>query len=318
MSLADVPHIAPDPVLLRRTDLHVLEIAGADAIPFLQTKLTSDTRRWATEGGGYGIAVDINGAVVFDGHFCVDGTDVLCLTAATPASIIEHLDRYVVMEDVVFTDRDADFDVFALAGAGARTLFADDANTESAAGTTTIGAIRCSWCAGADLGTEGTLVVVPGEATVSFVAALGSEGVESIDDAVIDAFQIRNGIPRFARDFFAGETIPLEAGLWHGVSLGKGCYLGQEVIERLFSRGNPSRRLVRVSWTGDPVGARHGLVAEGRDAGFVTSAMTESDRVVGMAWVRRRFLGGDATVTLEGSEVVVLVGDFVGGTPPDG
>jgi tRNA-modifying protein YgfZ len=42
------------------------------------------------------------------------------------------------------------------------------------------------------------------------------------------------------------EYIPLEAGLWDAVSFQKGCYVGQEIIARLESRGRLARKLVGI------------------------------------------------------------------------
>lgn len=47
-----------------------------------------------------------------------------------------------------------------------------------------------------------------------------------------------------------GATIPLEAGLVDALAQGKGCYPGQEVIERIMSLGAPARRLVRIDGRG--------------------------------------------------------------------
>ncbi|MBU6375957.1 MAG: tRNA-modifying protein YgfZ, partial [Bdellovibrionales bacterium] len=46
------------------------------------------------------------------------------------------------------------------------------------------------------------------------------------------------------------EVMPLELGLYDGVAESKGCYPGQEVIERVISQGAPPRRLVLVESTG--------------------------------------------------------------------
>ena len=45
--------------------------------------------------------------------------------------------------------------------------------------------------------------------------------------------------------------MPLELGLYDGVAGNKGCYPGQEVIERVITQGSPPRRLVLVAATGN-------------------------------------------------------------------
>ena len=42
------------------------------------------------------------------------------------------------------------------------------------------------------------------------------------------------------------DSIPLEVGLWDAVSFNKGCYVGQEIIARMESRGKLAKQLVGV------------------------------------------------------------------------
>ena len=132
-----------------------------------------------------------------------------------------------------------------------------------------------------------------------------------------DAARVRAGVPRLGRELLVGETIPLEAGLWSGVSFNKGCYLGQEVIERLFSRGSPNKRLRVLRWDGAPVGHHEPLLTdEGREAGFVTSAVEDGNgRTVAMGFVRRRYLDGETALRV--GELTVTLGDHVGGESPE-
>jgi folate-binding protein YgfZ len=48
--------------------------------------------------------------------------------------------------------------------------------------------------------------------------------------------------PWFSREL-AFDVIPLELGLLDGIAQGKGCYPGQEVIERILTQGSPPRKL---------------------------------------------------------------------------
>ena len=76
----------------------VVEISGKDAVTFLQTKLTADTRKWKARGGGYATAVDINGKIVAD-LWCyleddtvtaVVESDAVEALVATPRSVHHH------------------------------------------------------------------------------------------------------------------------------------------------------------------------------------------------------------------------------------
>ena len=61
-----------------------------------------------------------------------------------------------------------------------------------------------------------------------------------------EAMRVEAGMPRFPNELNE-DYIPLEAGVWEAVSFRKGCYVGQEIIARMESRGQLARRLVRLS-----------------------------------------------------------------------
>jgi len=60
-----------------------------------------------------------------------------------------------------------------------------------------------------------------------------------------EALRIEAGLPAAGREI-TSEAIPLEVGLWEAVSFSKGCYIGQEIIARMESRGRQARQLVGV------------------------------------------------------------------------
>ncbi len=105
-----------------------------------------------------------------------------------------------------------------------------------------------------------------------------------------EALRIEAGEPRMGIDVDE-STIPQESGLVAAaVDFDKGCYLGQELVARIDSRGHVNRRLAAVVVGGDsplPVGAT--VVADGTEAGVVTSVAWSPllDTHVGMGLLRR-------------------------------
>src|SRR5256712_14071879 len=66
------------------------------------------------------------------------------------------------------------------------------------------------------------------------MAACGTEALESL--------RIEAAIPRYGRELDE-DTLPLEAGVMDALSFTKGCYVGQEVVERTRSRGHVNWKL---------------------------------------------------------------------------
>jgi len=105
------------------------------------------------------------------------------------------------------------------------------------------------------------------------------------DDAARERLRVHAGRP--AHDHEIAETFtPFEVGLAHEVHLDKGCFTGQEVLMRLITYRSVKRRLARVSGAGASPVVPTDLLADGRPAGVLTSAVADRDGWIGLAVVR--------------------------------
>ena len=108
------------------------------------------------------------------------------------------------------------------------------------------------------------------------------------DAAAFDFLRIEAGLPRFGQEL-SGDYIPLEANLWQDVSFNKGCYIGQEIIARMESRGKLAKKLVTLG-AEEPLEAGATLLANGKKAGTVTSAAVGPHGTVGLGYVKTAVL----------------------------
>ena len=127
-----------------------------------------------------------------------------------------------------------------------------------------------------------------------------SKTCEAWDAERFEAFRIEHGVPRMGADL-DDKTIPQEAFLdVDAVSFTKGCFLGQELVARIDSRGHVNRYLRRLTVVGAVVPPRGAAVVAGdKEVGAITSAsaVPGEDRVVALAMVRRE-VDPPADVTL--------------------
>ncbi len=124
-----------------------------------------------------------------------------------------------------------------------------------------------------------------------------------IDDGELELLRIRAGTPRFGREI-DDRVLPAEAGLEaRAIDFEKGCYPGQEPIARQHYRGRVNRtlRVLEIEGTELPEYDAE-LEFEGKAVGRVTSAAVDSDRVVGLGFVRVE-VPGDAVMRLGEREV---------------
>lgn len=119
--------------------------------------------------------------------------------------------------------------------------------------------------------------------------ATGSGGIAGIDPVAYTTARIEAGEPVFGVDVDE-KTIPQETGLVEEtISFEKGCFLGQELVARLDSRGGRVNRHLRILDFDSPVEPGQVLVFEDREVGTVTTSAGEH----GLALVWREVAPGD-------------------------
>jgi folate-binding protein YgfZ len=131
------------------------------------------------------------------------------------------------------------------------------------------------------------------------------KALREIDLDTFDVIRIERGVPKFMADMDE-DTIPLEAGIEErAISFTKGCYVGQEVIVRVTTRGGGrvAKRLVR--WHADDSASvvpmpESRIFSFDRDIGRVTSAAFSPsvNKVVGLGYVHRDFFAPGTEITI--------------------
>ncbi len=107
-----------------------------------------------------------------------------------------------------------------------------------------------------------------------------------------DAWRIWFGFPEFGRDITAGNLGPEVTDDPAVISTTKGCYLGQEVVARIESRGHVNRKLVGLVFESrEAIPPQSPLQAGGQSAGLVTSAAHHGGigRTLGLGYVRPQY-----------------------------
>jgi folate-binding protein YgfZ len=277
-------------------DRRLLRLSGRDVVSYLHTKLTVDVRPWPRTGGAYAYAVDINGRIIFDADFSMqpDGQVLAWLRTDRTAAAIAHLDRYVIREDVVLTDVSDGWTVLELLDDGT-------APPQSRAGSTrTVGGVECLSTPWFFAGRSGELLAVPTNDLDAVTSELLGTGSVKLDDSAWDTMRLDHAQPVVGRELLVEENIPLEAGE-DGVQFNKGCYLGQEVIERLSARGTPARRLAVIVWDGAGVPSGTPILLGESEVGQVVTPDPDPTVARGFAWIRRKGLSAADELRINGS-----------------
>ena len=281
--------------------LAAVYVRGDDRTTWLNGQITNDVREIAQGQSVHALAVNVRGKILAE-LFVADLGEALILLVhkSAEAALLESFERYIIMEDVTLEPMNQ-LRVLSLEGPDSPAL-----HKLITCGAEVVGFAHSSlelpaygW-----IGSAGELEIIREQL---------SAHAPAIDEPAHELARLRRATPRFGIDFDE-HHYPQEAGLKAYVSFNKGCYLGQEVVCTLESRGRLSRHLVRLR--GEP-GARFepgaGLtLANAEDqpdpVGTLTSATWDPELGASLAlgYVRRmhaapgtRLLAGMQALTID-------------------
>jgi folate-binding protein YgfZ len=147
------------------------------------------------------------------------------------------------------------------------------------------------------------IMLPPGEA-----AAVAAEiGAEFVPPEQFEAHRIALGIPRGDLDFVYGDAFPHEADMdqLHGIDFKKGCFVGQEVVQRMERRNTARTRVVSVTFDGAAPSAGAEVVAGEKSVGTIGStvdgrglALLRLDRAEDALAAGQPLKAGDVTLHL--------------------
>ena len=249
-----------------------LRIAGPDAETFLQGQFSNDILLSKRDGGVYGLWLDHKGKVLADGFLVADSGGGFRVGSYFSGAdgIRRRLEEHIIADDVTVEDFTGEHVGVALVGEGSGAWLASEK--------------RAGWTfRGRRASVENWEWVHPASEAAEAAARLSGFREGSAEE--LERIRIASGIPAVPADI-GPRDLPQEGGLEAAaVSYSKGCYIGQEVMARLKSRGRARRLLVRVGGRGPVPILPAELWRDGRKAGELRSAIAASapDAFAGMA-----------------------------------
>ncbi len=274
---------------------------GQDRARLLHAMTTNHVEQLTPGSGCYAFFLDARGHILGDVNLLAfEDHHLLDTEPETAARLLAHLGRYIIADDVTLEDRTASTATLALEGPRASGLLA---SLGAAVGEPPYS--HASWASRtvARIAPALLYIFAPWSERDRLIAELESAGAvpASPEDAL--AVRLEEGRPRYGDDITESH-LPQETQLLHAVHFNKGCYLGQEIVERIRSRGHVNRLLVRLLMDGAAPPAR-GAPAGG---GAVMSASFSPalGRTVAFAYVRADLARPGNRISVDGREAEVL------------
>jgi len=296
-----------------------LSFTGPDRVRYLNAILTNNIKDLRAGHGIVSLLLNPQGHILAEIETYAFADRLLCVSyAMIRERLIEALDKYIIMDDVTLTDETARYRTLALEGPKAAALVQEVSGAdvtkyeELSSHRGAVSSIPCLIVKRSPGGVPGAEFVAESEKLAELWQVLSDaarwHGGGPMGYTALSALRLAQGAPWFGYDF-GEKQIPHEAGLQDShISYTKGCYTGQEIVERVRSRGQVNRQRVELVFSGDTVPQAGTLLTmDGKEVGYVTRAarIPEPPRILGMGYVRKeggavgsalQWAGGTATV----------------------
>lgn len=262
-----------------------IKLSGEDRARLLHAMTTNNIQQLAPGTGCYAFFLTVQGRILADANvLCRPDHFLLDLEPEAREKVYQHLDHYIIADDVTLEDLTPGMATIAVEGpksgevmqrAGAPTPELDYASAEW--GTRLVARLNTT-------GSPGFFVFVPEAEKSQLIAQLESAGAVAGDLEAFNVVRLEHGKARYGEDL-SERFLAQEANQPHALHFSKGCYLGQEIVERVRSRGQIHRILTPLVLDAKEPPAPGTKLAIGE----ITSAAYSPalDKVVALAYVRK-------------------------------
>jgi len=286
-----------------------IRITGEDRVRWLNGMVTNSIQDLKPGEGCYNFILSAQGRIQGTANAFAQTDDILLETdRAHLPGLIATLDRFIIMDDVELADTTATMAGIAVIGPTAPARLEQLGFPVPPTGSLTIQTTL--WH-----GTDVTIIAAHSPLTPRFelwtnpataaeiTTFLHTAGAIICDASALEQLRVLEGTPRYGIDIRDRE-LPQETAQTRALHFSKGCYLGQEIVERIRSRGNVHRTFTAFRLDGPLPTAGTALEAEGKPIGELTSvtAVPTSDGTlqIGLGYIRREALDRALPLTYPG------------------
>jgi folate-binding protein YgfZ len=299
-------------------------LTGNDRVRFLHGQITNDVKRLKTGEGCYAALTTAKGRMESDLNiFNLPDELLLDFEPGLTDRVSGRLEKFIVADDVQIVDAAPHYGLLTVQGPKAADVvklvglienppekeFTIAKITDETLGEIYLATLRRLSMPGFDFFVPNASL---GAVADKLIAAAKSVGGRMCGWTAFESARIESGVPRFGPDMDE-SNLPMECIEGRAVSFNKGCYIGQEVLNRIHALGHVAKEfrglrladdLAKLPNKGDK------LFHDGKEIGYITSAVKLAAQNVALGYVRREAnkIGTELTMqTPDGPHPVKIV-----------
>jgi folate-binding protein YgfZ len=284
-----------------------ISLKGSDRVRWLNGMVTNNIRDLAEGHGVYAFLLNPQGHILGDLYAYNRGG---MITVDTDRNQLEKIlvtfDHYIIMDDVEVQDLSNNITALGVAGPSAREVLTR-AGFVADLQPLQISSISFE-------GVEGSIARTDDESIPAYEIWLSADsvrpawdrliadGAKPVGSEALELHRIVSGIPRYGVDI-RERDLPQETEQTRALNFSKGCYVGQEIVERIRSRGAVRRTFAGfVAADGSRIIPGTKILAAEKEVGEITSSavidLTTQPKSVALGYIRRE-------AAIPGKEVVI-------------
>lgn len=289
-------------------------ISGRDRVRWLNGMVSNNVRDLEPGHGVYAFVLNPQGHILGDLYVYNRGDDfVLETDAAQTDKLYPHLKRFIIMDQVEFKPAE-DWAAIGIQGPKAE-------QTLRAAGVelpplqplqlsdVKFGAIPATLVRGDHPLSPNYELWLASDPAPALWDALVKAGATPTGAEALELVRIAAGIPRYGQDI-RERDLPQETGQMRALSFTKGCYIGQEIVERIRARGSLHRGFTGFRIVEGPLPTTGSKVQTGgKDVGEITSAAVlparEGEIAAALGYLRKEAGAPGASMEIGTSKALV-------------
>jgi folate-binding protein YgfZ len=244
---------------------------GRDRARLLHNLTSNEVKKMAAGDSCYAFLLNPQGRIQADLHLlCLADHFLIDTDPGLREKVPQLIRRYIIADQVELEDVSAQTASIGVEGPEAPQLTGDF----------TIASLTVT-------GQPGYRIYCAPEGKAAVMAQLEALGVKAATEEDARIVRIENGKPLYGEDI-RDTTLPQETQQMQAISFTKGCYLGQEIVERIRAQGRVNKKLQRLELDGPDLPAPGTkMQVDGREA-EITSAVYSPHfgKAIALAYVR--------------------------------
>jgi aminomethyltransferase len=291
-----------------------INVTGKDRVRWLHNMVTNNVRDLAVNRGNYNFVLNAQGRILGDLYIYNRGESLLLETdSGQVETLLNTMKRFIIMDKVELTPVGPQIAALGICGPQFSQVF-------SAAGIDingmaplevrdlTIDGIAATLIAGPAKKPGWFEIWIDSAHAQELWSKLTAAGALPTGAQALEMWRVLRGIPNYGQDI-RDRDLPQETGQADALHFTKGCYIGQEIVERIRSRGHVHRQFRGFEFRGDAP-SLESSEADRRSAVEITSLARiptqAGEKAIGLGYVRHEVLGEADEIQVRGVTAKVV------------